>query len=115
MSAAKVVAVPIVAKAVGNDLFSVTSTREILSSTHTEELVIALCGPIGSPLHEVAEKLGEMLKQPFGYSDCNVIRLSQFIQKHAETSNREVSTGLAKRVHDVGTIAHQPTNFGVFA
>ncbi len=57
MSAAKAVAVPIVSKAGVKDLFSVTPTREILSSTHTEELVIALCGPIGAPLHDVADKL----------------------------------------------------------
>ena len=36
------------------DLFQETPTKQILSSTHTEELVIALCGSIGSPLHEVA-------------------------------------------------------------
>ena len=107
MSTAKPAAVSIVSKVGGKDLFSVTSTREILSSTHTEELVIALCGPIGSPLHEVAEKLGDMLRQPFGYAECNVIRLSQFIQKHADTSRREISTGLARRVHDLIDVGNE--------
>jgi hypothetical protein len=32
-------------------------TKEKIESTHTSELVIALCGPIGSPLHEVAATL----------------------------------------------------------
>lgn len=101
MNIAKMVAVPRESKVRGDDLFSVTPTREILSSTHTEELVIALCGPIGSPLHDVADKLTEMLKQPFGYTECDVIRLSQFIENQADVSKREISKNTAKRIHDL--------------
>lgn len=70
------------------DLFGETPTKEILASTHTEELVIALCGPIGSPLHDVAKKLVEMLAQPFGYTTCNIIRLSGFIQERRKGQSR---------------------------
>lgn len=84
-----------------DDLFEVTPTREILSSTHTEELVIALCGPIGSPLHEVANKITEMLLQPFGYTECTILRLSQFIENQAKKSKIELSKNEAKRIHSL--------------
>lgn len=89
------------------DLFGETPTKEILSSTHTEELVIALCGPIGSPLHEVAQKLEEMLGQPFGYTRCNVIRLSTFINEHATRANRPVATAGAQRRHDLISLGNE--------
>ncbi|MBP8019392.1 MAG: deoxycytidylate deaminase [Hylemonella sp.] len=112
MAVAKPVAVSIVTseKIDKGDLFSVTPTREILSSTHTEQLVIALCGPIGSPLHEVATKLKEMLKQPFGYIECDVIRLSQFIQDHADASNRAVAEIGAQRVRDLISLGNEMRN-----
>lgn len=109
MNVAKPAAVSIVPRErpQGKDLFSVTPTHAILASTHTEELVIALCGPIGSPLHEVAKKLTEMLKQPFGYTECNVIRLSQFIEERADTISRKISEEPAKRVHDLIDLGNQ--------
>lgn len=90
-----------------DDLFVEKPTKEILSSTHTEELVIALCGPIGSPLHEVADKLHEMLEQPFGYVKCNVIRLSKFIGEFAARTSREVANSGAKRRHDLITLGNE--------
>jgi hypothetical protein len=39
------------------DLFAPIDIKKVLDSTHTRELVIALCGPIGSPMHPVAEEL----------------------------------------------------------
>lgn len=50
-----------------------------IKSTHTEELVIGLCGPVGSPLHKVAELLKELLEKEFDY-ECEVIKLSSFIE-----------------------------------
>jgi deoxycytidylate deaminase len=57
-------------------------TRELLKSTHTHELVIALCGPIGSPLHDVSEAIRHALSHKYDY-DCREIRLSKFIQDFA--------------------------------
>lgn len=84
-----------------DDLFKSTSTTQILSSTNTEELVIALCGPIGSPLHEVADSLNEMLKQQFGYETCNIIRLSKFIEDSAVKQNKPRIKDGAKRIHSL--------------
>ncbi len=51
-----------------------------LRSHHTPELVFALCGPIGSPLREVAAALQKLLKEGFDY-DVEVVRLSAFIEQ----------------------------------
>lgn len=59
-------------------------SRETLESTHTSELVIALCGPIGSPMHEVAEEIKEILLTDFLYEKCTVLRLSKLIEEHAK-------------------------------
>ena len=64
-------------------------TKEKIESTHTSELVIALCGPIGSPLHEVATTLQEALTNTFGYEKCEIIRLSKFIEEKIPFFNRK--------------------------
>jgi len=51
--------------------------------TFTEERVFALCGPMGSPVHEVACKLEELLTSKYGY-ECEIIKLSDFIKKHCK-------------------------------
>ena len=61
-------------------------TKEKIESTHTSELVIALCGPIGSPLHEVAATLKDTLTNTFRYEKCEVIRLSKFIEDECKQS-----------------------------
>lgn len=69
----------VVVSEVTSDLFS---THEQVTSTHTSELVIALCGPIGSPLHRVADALKKALEDDFGYELCVVIKLSKFIEEN---------------------------------
>lgn len=70
------------------DMFSKKdSSKKIISKTHTEELVIALCGPVGSPLHEVAQTLEDKLKNVFGYTECKNIRLSKIIENNAHKVN----------------------------
>lgn len=70
-----------------SDLFTSTSLK--VQSTHTEELVIALCGPIGSPLHKVGNELKHVLETRFGYK-CNIIKLSDIIEKNAEKAGKSV-------------------------
>lgn len=56
------------------------SSTPALRATHTEELVFALCGPIGSPLHEVASTLEMLLRDTFEY-EVRIIRLSEVIER----------------------------------
>lgn len=58
--------------------------KERIESSHTSELVIALCGPIGSPLHRVAEAIKAQLLGEFGYDSCEIKRLSEVIEKYGD-------------------------------
>jgi deoxycytidylate deaminase len=72
------------------DLFSKSRSTDSIANTHTEELVIALCGPIGSPLHEVAKTISSMLQDTFAYDGCTIIKLSALIAQHAHRVGIEI-------------------------
>lgn len=59
---------------------SINSTKEA-SDSLTPEIVIALCGPIGSPLHEAATQIANALNE-FSYHSEH-LRLSNFIRINA--------------------------------
>src|SRR5260370_42449100 len=63
---------------------------EAVRKTHTDELVIALCGPMGSPVHVIADKLQQVLINQFHY-DCKIIKLSKFIEDKEGAVPDEVS------------------------
>ncbi len=92
---------------VAGDLFGGEDTRKLLASTHTTEIVIALCGPIGSPLHDVADKLRETLTGTFAYDGCEIIRLSRFIENHAAQSKRNVRQSGHHRLTDLINIGNE--------
>lgn len=50
----------------------------------TPELVIALCGPLGTPLHQVSATLKELLEKSYDYKVVDEIRLSQFIKERSQ-------------------------------
>ncbi|MEP8705053.1 anti-phage dCTP deaminase [Enterobacter roggenkampii] len=84
---------------VGNDDVSehstINATQEIKDSV-TPEIIIALCGPIGSPLHETAEQISFSLKK-YGYKTYD-IRLSDLIRINSKYTNINIdeSTKLKK-------------------
>jgi hypothetical protein len=45
-----------------------TEIKERIFKTHTEELIIALCGPIGTEIHYVAECLNNILIDSYNYN-----------------------------------------------
>jgi deoxycytidylate deaminase len=61
-----------------SDLFN---AKQQIGTTYTSELVIALCGPIGSPLHQVADAIKRKLESDFAYERCSVIKLSETIER----------------------------------
>src|SRR5258708_28547289 len=65
------------------DLFAHRTSAEAVTSTRTDEIIIVLCGPIGSPMHDVAETIKVLLEGKFGYASCNTIRMSKFIAQYA--------------------------------
>lgn len=76
------------------------NTRADLMALHTPELVIALCGPIGSPLHDVSDNITDLLTTKFGYNKCETIRLSQFIAKYAELGSNAIPDSEADRLQE---------------
>lgn len=73
------------------DLFKrESSASEAISSTHTAELVVVLCGPIGCPLHGVSDTIKQMLEEVFAYESCNIVRLSSFISQYAKDVGVEI-------------------------
>jgi deoxycytidylate deaminase len=78
----KLNALPVPGETARQRLFSDHSSTSVLDGTHTDELVIALCGPVGTPLQDVAREIGEMLATTFGY-EIEIIRVSDFIRKFA--------------------------------
>lgn len=61
-----------------DDLFEVSPAA--VRKLQTDEIVVGLCAPAGSPVHRVAEDLKRLLVQRYGY-ECEIIRLSQFIEE----------------------------------
>lgn len=57
------------------------SANDRIKRTITPEIVIALCGPIGTPLHRVSEILKNLLTRNHNYEIVKEIRLSEFIRK----------------------------------
>ena len=61
-----------------------SDSRDSVKKTQTEEIVIALCGPIGSPIKQVGQEIAEVLHHEYGY-ESEIIRLSEFLtRKSAE-------------------------------
>jgi hypothetical protein len=86
-------------EAVPGDLFD---PKKSIASTRTSELVIALCGPIGSPLHRVADTIKGSLLTDFGYEICNTIRLMQIIQDHSEEVTAASQYNRVKKLIELG-------------
>ncbi|MDI9333137.1 MAG: anti-phage dCTP deaminase [Cytophagales bacterium] len=72
-------------------LFEGRDAKKSIESTHTQELVIALCGPIGSPLHDVANKIKSVLEASYNYDFCSIIKLSSYIEKYSFINNDEAN------------------------
>lgn len=52
-----------------------------IQKTLTPQIVIALCGPLGTPLHETAKTFQDLLKSSdYGYRHVEIIRLSEEIR-----------------------------------
>ena len=81
------------------DLFD---AKEKVQSTHTSELVIALCGPIGSPLHKVAETIKHSLENEFAYDRATIVRLSTLIENQSGKATANGEHQRIKKLIDLG-------------
>ncbi len=60
-----------------------STLNQHLTDTITDELIIGLCGPIGTDINYISKCLREILEDSFGYV-CIDIKLSDFIKKKFE-------------------------------
>jgi deoxycytidylate deaminase len=67
------------------------SINELLDYTETEELIIGLCGPIGTDIDFVSKHLTSILEDDFGYK-CEEIKLSTFIRKRYKIKKQTSKT-----------------------
>ncbi|MDR3713300.1 MAG: hypothetical protein P4L51_10825 [Puia sp.] len=56
---------------------------EIIKDTHSEELILSLCGFIGTDIHKVSRRLKHILENTFAYN-TKIISLSDYIKERAE-------------------------------
>jgi len=62
------------------------SIEDKIFDTHTEELILGLCGPIGTDIHFVAERIQYILQNSYNY-ECKIIRLSDLIKSQDRTQS----------------------------
>ena len=63
------------------EIKEIKEIKQSIFETHTDELVIGLCGPIGTDIHFIAECIERILTDKYGYV-CKKIRLSDLIRKY---------------------------------
>lgn len=83
-TSANIAKLPVAAVSSKKDRFV---AKERITEAVTPELVIALCGPLGTPLHRVSEILNDLLQRNHDYTRVEVIRLSQFIKEFGKPLN----------------------------
>lgn len=102
----KLKAVPSPGEAHRHRLLSDHSSTRVLQETQTDELVIALCGPIGTPLQEVATEIGDMLKSTFGY-DVEHIRAGDLIRQFLRQDGALIESASTLSRQNMNSAAHE--------
>lgn len=68
-----------------------SSGQETIEKWVTDEIVIALCGPLGTPLHQVARSFERLLSSRYDYKYVKIIKLSKIIREKSGLSEDEES------------------------
>ena len=79
---------------IGHGDLEIESTAAAIARGRTHERVFALCGPIGSPLHQTAKALETLMTEEFAY-ECAVITLSEFIKERIPRGHPLPAPGFA--------------------
>lgn len=73
-----------VVKAAENETKDNFNARTAIKDSLTSEIVIALCGPLGTPLHEVAKTFKNLLQTTdYAYESVEIIQLSNLIKDNS--------------------------------
>src|ERR1700744_5447637 len=103
----------IVQHAVGQRTERAFNDQDAIDRSRTAEIVIALCGPMGTPLHEVAEIFKTLLTgTDYQYQHVSIIRLSNEIRRLANIGDAKCST---KQLIEAGNQLRQDHGNAVLA
>lgn len=58
--------------------------KEKVFETHTEELIIGLCGPIGTDIQFISDRISYLINEQYGYTPIP-IKLSKFIKDYTKS------------------------------
>jgi deoxycytidylate deaminase len=86
-----------------------------IEATHTAELVIALCGPIGSPIHRAAQAIKERLEEDFAYEPREIIRLSKLIERYGKKAPQQKGYERKRALIEAGDQLREDYGPGVLA
>lgn len=75
--------------------------KDRIDQAMTPEIVVALCGPLGTPLHRVSEILKDLLTRTHDYKRVDEIRLSDFIRRHGHPKDPRSITDLIDAGNDM--------------
>lgn len=95
-----------------DDLFELSPAA--IKKLETDEIVIGLCAPIGSPVHKVAEELSRLLRERYDY-ECTIIRLSRLIESKAGAAPNNDKYERTKFLIDQGNALRQKYGYSVLA
>jgi deoxycytidylate deaminase len=70
------------------------NAKDRIGRAVTPEIVVALCGPLGTPLHRVSEILKDLLSRAHDYKRVDEIRLSDFIRRYGNPKDRNSTRDL---------------------
>ena len=76
---------------VQNTLFKTSdkNVKEKILEFQTQEVIIGLCGPIGTNIHYVAEKFSEIINEKYDY-EVQIIQLSSLIKEHKKITDDSI-------------------------
>lgn len=69
--------------------------EEKINDTHTDELILTLCGFIGTDIHGVSLMLEEILTNTFNY-EVKIIRLSEIIKEYSEPAKSIIKGSISE-------------------
>lgn len=67
-----------------NDIEPLIQIEKRIKETYTDELIIGLCGPIGTDIHFVADTIKNCIEEKYNYI-CIKITLSDLIKRHSSS------------------------------
>ena len=101
-----------------NNNFKGKDVKDNILETYTDEIIIGLCGPIGTDIHLVANNFERILKDKYNY-ECYKIKLSELIKVYCSDTKFDDTEkdlfNIKKKLIDGGNELRQKYNNSILA